>query len=155
VQYTRMTMGLKNAGCYFQRLVNDVHVELKGAIMQAYLDDLAVGSDTPKQHVVEVRKVLERTRDANLRLKLAKCKFGKTEVKLLGQKVRLGVVRPNNMHRDCLQPLKSRPTSRSYYDLLTCCSSLGHTLTTWPSWRHRFSPSWKERSGSNAKGNKR
>jgi Reverse transcriptase (RNA-dependent DNA polymerase) len=89
VQYTRMTIGLKNTGCFFQRLVNNVYVGLKGTIMQAYLDDLAVGSNTPRQHVVDVRRVLERTRDANLRFKLAKCTFGKTEVELLGHKVGL------------------------------------------------------------------
>jgi hypothetical protein len=88
VQYTSMTMGLKNAGCFFRRLVNNVCVGLKGTIMQAYFDDLAVGADTPKQHVVDVRRVLERTRDANLKLKLDKCTFGKTEVELLGHKVR-------------------------------------------------------------------
>jgi hypothetical protein len=103
VQYTRMTMGLKNAGCFFQRLVNNMYVGLEGTIMQAYLDDLAVGSDTPKQHVVDVRRVLERTKDANLTLKLAKSTFDKTEVEMLGQKVRFGEVRPNDRHRDCLQ----------------------------------------------------
>jgi hypothetical protein len=100
VQYTRMTMGLKNAGCFFQRLVNNVYIGLKGTIMHAYLDDLAVGSDTPKQHVVDVRRVL-LTRDANLRLKLTKCTFGKTEVELLGHKVRFGDVKPNDRYRDC------------------------------------------------------
>jgi Reverse transcriptase (RNA-dependent DNA polymerase) len=79
VQYTRLTVRLKNAGCFSQRLVNIVHVGLNGTIMQAYLDDLAVGSDTPKQHVVDVRRVQESTRDDNLRLKLVKCTFGKTE----------------------------------------------------------------------------
>jgi Reverse transcriptase (RNA-dependent DNA polymerase) len=34
VQYTRMTMGMKNAGCFFQRLVNNVYVGLKGTIMR-------------------------------------------------------------------------------------------------------------------------
>jgi Reverse transcriptase (RNA-dependent DNA polymerase) len=76
VQYTRMTMGLKNEGCFLQRLVSNVYVGLKSAIMQAYLNDLAVGSATPKQHVVDVRRVLERTRDANLRFNLANCTFG-------------------------------------------------------------------------------
>jgi hypothetical protein len=70
-------------------------VGLKGKIMQAYLDVWAVGSDTLKQHVVDVRRVLERTRDANIRLKLAKGTFGKTEVELLCHKVRFGEVRPN------------------------------------------------------------
>jgi hypothetical protein len=36
-------------------------------------------------------------------LKLAKYTFGKTEVELLGRKVRFGEVRPNDRHRDCLQ----------------------------------------------------
>jgi RNase H-like domain found in reverse transcriptase len=83
--------------------VNNVYVGLKGLIMQACLNDLAVGSDTPKQHVVDVLRVLEHTRDANLRLKLAKCTVGKTEVELLGHKVRFGEVRPNDRHQDCLQ----------------------------------------------------
>jgi Reverse transcriptase (RNA-dependent DNA polymerase) len=103
VQFTRKTMWLKNTGCFFQRLVNNVYVGLKGTIMQAYLDDLAVGSDTSKQHVVDAQRALECTRDANLRLKLAKCTFGKTEVVLLGHKIRFGEVRPNDRHRDCLQ----------------------------------------------------
>jgi hypothetical protein len=83
--------------------VNNVYVGLKGAVMQAYLDGLAVGSDTPKQHVVDARRVLERSRDANMRLKLAKCKFGKNEVELLGHKVRFKEERPNDWHRYCLQ----------------------------------------------------
>jgi hypothetical protein len=57
VQYTRMTMGLKYASAFFQRLVNHVYDGLKGEKLQAYLDDLAVGSDTPKQHVADVREV--------------------------------------------------------------------------------------------------
>jgi hypothetical protein len=92
--------------------VNNVYVGLTGAIMQAYLDYLAEGSDTPKQHSVDVRRVLERTRDANLRLKLAKCTFGKTEVKLLGHKVRYGEVRPNDRHRDCLQRFEEQTCDR-------------------------------------------
>jgi hypothetical protein len=39
--------GVEERGCFFQRLVSNVYVGLKGTIMHAYLDDLAVGSDTP------------------------------------------------------------------------------------------------------------
>jgi hypothetical protein len=92
VQYTRMTMGLKNAGGFLQRLVNNVYAGLKGRSMQAYLDDIAVGSDTPAQHIADVRDMLERTKDARLRLKLAKSSFGKAEVELLGHKVSFGEV---------------------------------------------------------------
>jgi hypothetical protein len=103
VQYTRMTMGLKNASAFFQRLVNNVYDGLKGEKLQAYLDDLAVGSDTQKQHVEDVREALERTRQVNLRLKLAKCAFGKQEVEILGYKVSHGRVEPNDQHRECLR----------------------------------------------------
>jgi hypothetical protein len=56
-----------------------------------------------KQYVVDVRSVMERARDANLILKLAKCTFGETEVELLGHKVRFEEVRPNDRQRDFLQ----------------------------------------------------
>jgi Reverse transcriptase (RNA-dependent DNA polymerase) len=106
VQYTRMTMGLKNASAFFQRLVNHVYDGLKGEKLQAYLDDLAVGSHTPKQHVADVREVLERTRQANLRLILAKCAFVKQEVEILGHKVSHRRVEPNDQHRECLRNFK-------------------------------------------------
>jgi Reverse transcriptase (RNA-dependent DNA polymerase) len=102
VQYTRMTMGLKKASAFFQRLVNHVYEGLKGTKLQAYLDGLAVGYDTSKQHIADVREMLERTRKGNLQLKLAKCAFGKREVELLGHKVAHRRVVPNDQHRDCL-----------------------------------------------------
>jgi Reverse transcriptase (RNA-dependent DNA polymerase) len=61
VQYTCMTMGLKNASAHFQRLVNKVYAGLKGVSLQVYLDDIAVGSDTPEQHVKDVREMLQQT----------------------------------------------------------------------------------------------
>jgi Reverse transcriptase (RNA-dependent DNA polymerase) len=94
VQYTRTTMGLKNAGGFFQRLVNNVYAGLKGRSMQADLDDITAGSDTPAQHIANVRDMLQRTKDARLRLKLEKCSFGKAEVEILDHKVSFGEVRP-------------------------------------------------------------
>jgi hypothetical protein len=46
-----MTMGLKNAPAFFQLLFNNVYDGLKGKSLQAYLDDLAVGSETAGIHV--------------------------------------------------------------------------------------------------------
>jgi hypothetical protein len=61
VQYTRMTMGLKNAGAFFQRLVNKTYGGLKGVSLQAYLDDMVIGSCTPRDHIDHVREILRRT----------------------------------------------------------------------------------------------
>jgi hypothetical protein len=47
--------------------------------------------------------MLQQTKDARLRFKLAKCSFGNAEVEFLGHKVKFGEVRPNDKHRECLQ----------------------------------------------------
>jgi hypothetical protein len=110
VHYTRMTMGLKNALAHFQRFVNKVCAGLKGGSLQVYLDDIAVGSDTPEQHVKDVREMLQQTRAAGLKLKLKKCGFGKDSIEILGHSVRLGEVRPNDAHRECVSRL-NEPTN--------------------------------------------
>jgi len=93
-----------------ERDITGIYGESKGTTLQAYLDDLAVGSDTPAQHVADVRDVLNRTRKANLRLKLSKCAFGRNEVEVLGHKVSHGRVQPNDRHRDCLRDF-AEPTN--------------------------------------------
>jgi hypothetical protein len=65
------------------------------AVLAAYLDDLAVGSDSVAEHLVDLEAVLERTRGAGLKLKLAKCLYGKRSVELLGYRVSHGLVRPS------------------------------------------------------------
>jgi hypothetical protein len=55
-------------------------VENVCAVMAAYLDDLAVGSDSAAGHLIDLEAVLMRTRGAGLKLKLAKCRFGKQSV---------------------------------------------------------------------------
>jgi hypothetical protein len=69
--------------------------------MQANLDDIAVGSDTPAQHVADVREMLPRTKNSRLRLKLAICSFVRSDVELLGHKAKFGEVRPSDKHREC------------------------------------------------------
>lgn len=68
--------------------------------MAAYLDDLAVTSDTAAEHLINLRKVLERTWAAHLRVKLAKCAFGKRSVELLGHRVSFGEVCSSDDHSD-------------------------------------------------------
>jgi Reverse transcriptase (RNA-dependent DNA polymerase) len=107
-----MTMALNNAGDFFQRLVNNVYAGLTGRSKQAYLDDIAVGSDTPAQHIVDVRDMLQQKKGASLRLKLAKCSFGKAEVELLGHNVKFGEDRQKDKYREYLQHF-AEPTNAS------------------------------------------
>jgi Reverse transcriptase (RNA-dependent DNA polymerase) len=108
LEYAVMALGLKDACAFFQKVVNEVYMGLRFtgenevenvcAEMAAYLDDRAVGSDSVAEHLVDLKEVLERTRGAVLKLKLAKCLFGKRLVDVLGHRVSHGLVRPSDDH---------------------------------------------------------
>src|SRR6266511_2901001 len=48
-----------------------------------YLDDILVYSNTFEEHLVHLRKVFDKLREANLIIKLKKCKFGQRKIKFL------------------------------------------------------------------------
>jgi Reverse transcriptase (RNA-dependent DNA polymerase) len=126
-EYAVMAQGLKGA-FFFQKMVNEVNVGLryKGenevknvcAVMAAYLEDLAMGSDSAAEHLVDLDAVLERTRGAGLKLKLAKCLFGKQSVELLSHRVSHGLVRPSDDHTAVSANFKEPRNASS------CCVSL-------------------------------
>src|SRR6266498_378001 len=49
-----------------------------------YLDDILVYSDTFDEYINHLRKVFTKLREANLVIKLKKCKFGQRKIKFLG-----------------------------------------------------------------------
>jgi len=84
-EYLRLTFGLRNAGCTFQRLMHRVLSGVDAAF--PFVDDILVASATLEQHVADVRAVLERLREAGLVLNGEKCEFGVQEVDFLGHHV--------------------------------------------------------------------
>jgi RNase H-like domain found in reverse transcriptase len=104
--YADMAQGLKGACAFFQKMVNEVYVGLRFtgenelenvfAVMAAYLNDLAVKSDSVADHLVDLEAVLERTRGAGL--KLAKSLFEKRSEEHIGHRVFHGLVRSSDDH---------------------------------------------------------
>ncbi|GFT76153.1 retrovirus-related Pol polyprotein from transposon 17.6 [Trichonephila clavipes] len=83
-QFKVMPFGLCNAPATFQRLMETV---LKGLTFEAcliYLDDVIIGGRTFEEHLQNIRKVLSKLSDANLKLNPSKCKFFQKEVNYLG-----------------------------------------------------------------------
>ncbi|GFW34934.1 retrovirus-related Pol polyprotein from transposon 297 [Trichonephila clavipes] len=79
-----MPFGLCNAPATFERLMETV---LKGLTFEAcliYLDDVIIGGRTFEEHLQNIRKVLSKLSDANLKLNPSKCKFFHKEVNYLG-----------------------------------------------------------------------
>src|SRR6266498_3287288 len=74
-QFNVMPFGLTNAPATFQRLMNYVLHDYLNDFVVIYLNDILVYSDTFEEHLAHIRKVFIKLREANLVIKLKKCKF--------------------------------------------------------------------------------
>ena len=83
-QFKVMPFGLTNAPSTFQRMMDVLLAGLKWNSCLVYLDDIVVFSDSIPQHLTRLDAVLERLSNANLKLKLSKCVFVATRLKILG-----------------------------------------------------------------------
>ena len=83
-----MPFGLTNAPAVFQRLMQRVLMGLNPEsgpdFVSVYIDDVLVFSRTLEEHLEHLRVVIERIRDAGLKLKPSKCHFIQEEVEYLG-----------------------------------------------------------------------
>lgn len=83
-QFKVMPFGLCNAPATFERLMETV---LKGLSYEAclvYLDDIIIVGRSFDEHLENLRKVLQKLKDVNLKLSPAKCKLFRHEVTYLG-----------------------------------------------------------------------
>ena len=83
-EYTIMPFRLTNALVTFQTLINNILREYLDIFVIAYLDNILIYLENPKDYVKHVQIVLEYFKKAKLRLRLEKCEFYKKEVNFLG-----------------------------------------------------------------------
>ncbi len=105
-----MPFGLRNAPATFSRLASKL-VSNFALLCAAYLDDIAIFSNTWEEHLTHVRQVLTRIREAGLTLNLSKCEFAKAELDYLGHHIGLGKVQPRAKKVEALLRFE-RPTNR-------------------------------------------
>jgi hypothetical protein len=79
-----MTFSLKNVGVTYQRLMNLIFHDLLGIILEIYIDDIIINSDSMDTHLSDLRLTLERMRQYGLKMNLLKCVFGVSAGKFLG-----------------------------------------------------------------------
>lgn len=84
-EFRRMPFGLKNAGMSFQRLMDRVLSGLPFVFV--YIDDILVASPDLASHLVHLKAVFQRLKDAGLVLNIAKCEFAKSSVEFLGHRI--------------------------------------------------------------------
>ena len=100
-EFKVMPFGLYNAPATFQRLMDLVLAGLQWSACLVYLDDIIVLGRDFYGHLQNLQLVLQRIRDAGLKLQPAKCAFFQSEVKYLGHIVsREGVAAdPSNVNK--------------------------------------------------------
>jgi hypothetical protein len=71
-----MAFGLKNINTTYQRAMNLIFHDLLGIILEIYIDDIVVKSDSMDSHLVDLHLALERMCQYGLKINSLKCVFG-------------------------------------------------------------------------------
>ena len=82
--YRTMSLGLKNAGATYQRLMDKTFSEQVGRNVEIYVDDMVVKSLSEEGHLADLQEAFEAVRKHNLKLNQEKCSFGIQSGKFLG-----------------------------------------------------------------------
>ena len=74
-KYLVMPFGLCNGPTSWQHLINNTLFNFLYSLIQAYLDDILIYSNTLKDHRLHVCQVLERLREAGIQADIDKYEF--------------------------------------------------------------------------------
>ena len=97
-EFLVMPFGLK-----MQKVLSGLNPDSGKQFVAAYLDDILVFSTTLQEHLTHLRKVIDRLKFANLKLKPSKCNFMKEEVEYLGHIITAAGLRPNSRITQAVQ----------------------------------------------------
>ncbi len=86
-EYLRMPFGLCNTSATFQQLMNHVLHDHLDEFVMVYLDDVVIYSKSMMEHVKYLDWILGQLKQARLKIKVEKCEFAKSEIKLLGYRI--------------------------------------------------------------------
>ena len=82
--YKRISEGLRNAGCTFNRMIKKVLGDQLGRNISTYVNDVVVWRKKKEDHIQDLRETFANLRRHGLNLNLEKCGFGVRRGKLLG-----------------------------------------------------------------------
>lgn len=122
-EFTRMPFGLKNAPATFQRVMDCILRELIGICCFVYMDDIIIFSSSLDEHIKHLKLVLQKLKEAKLKIQLEKCEFFRKETQFLGHTVSEDGVRPNN---DKIKVIKQWPIPKSEKEIRQFLGILGY-----------------------------
>ncbi|XP_022843327.1 uncharacterized protein LOC111366872, partial [Olea europaea var. sylvestris] len=105
--YRMMPFGLKNVRATYQRLVNQMFVDLIGKTMEVYVDDMLVKSLEAEDHIKHLNSTFQILRRYRMRLNPHKCAFGVASGKFLGYMVNQRGIEANPEKIEALCKMRS------------------------------------------------
>lgn len=119
-EFTTSPMGLLGCPASFQRLMEAVTKDLPNVIV--YIDDILVHSKTHAQHQHILRLLFERLSQHNLKIRLEKCHFAKTEVEYLGFRLTPKGILPGTDKVQAVRDTKPPTTVHQVRQFLGLCN---------------------------------
>ena len=120
--FRKMPFGLRCAPATFQRLMSDLFRTMNWKNVLIYLDDIILFSNSFQQHLQHIEEVLQKLRQADLKLKPQKCHFAKSEVNYLGHVVNSEGIRPDPVKCAAIQEAKRPFNLRTLRAFLGLCN---------------------------------
>lgn len=102
-QFKRMPFGLKGSPIAWQRTINAVLGDLLEERVMSYMDDIITYATTLEEHLRTLRKIFQRFRECNLKLKVEKSSFLCKKVKYLGHCIDENGVSTNPEKVECIR----------------------------------------------------
>ena len=105
-EFNKVAFGLTSSPGFFSRVVNETLYDILGANVICYMDDVMVFTKDSDTHLKKIRDVLVKLSEANLKIKVVKCKFFANSVKFLGYDITTAGM---TMDKDRTESLKAMP----------------------------------------------
>ncbi len=95
-KYLVMFFELINESSIFQNFMNDILMNYLDEFVITYLNDIIIYSNSKKEHIKHVRKILQRLRKAEIQADVDKCEFHITETKFLEMIMKRNEIKMNS-----------------------------------------------------------
>ena len=119
--FPRTPFGLKNAGQDFQRLMDEILGEVPRVFV--YIDDILVASETPEQHLSDLKRVFTILAENGLVVNRKKCVLGQESLEFLGYLVNAKGIAPLP---DRVEAIRSIPPPKTVKDLQSFLGMLNY-----------------------------
>eukprot|EP00745_Piridium_sociabile_P019220 TRINITY_DN29067_c0_g1_i2.p1 TRINITY_DN29067_c0_g1~~TRINITY_DN29067_c0_g1_i2.p1 ORF type:complete len:1086 (+),score=245.99 TRINITY_DN29067_c0_g1_i2:620-3877(+) len=107
-EWIRIPFGLTGAPAEYQRFMEETLRDVRDECCIPYMDDALVHSSSFEEHLSHLRKVLQLLRKKGIKLKPAKCKLFRKQVKFLGHIVSAEGYKMDEADREAVEALRNQ-----------------------------------------------